>query len=133
MTQQVGTRIKEIGRIVVIVSDQDKAIDFYCDKLGMDKKADEPFGNGFRWVELGLPGAKTGIALMPPTEGQTSKPGSQTGIIFSTNNIDDLHHHLKNNGVDTDEQVARMGDPIPPMFWFRDPDGNTLAVVEERS
>jgi hypothetical protein len=26
--------------------------------------------------------------------------------------------------------VSRMGDPVPPMFWFRDPDGNSLMIVE---
>jgi hypothetical protein len=29
-----------------------------------------------------------------------------------------------------DAEVARMGEPVPPMFWFRDPDNNTLMVVE---
>jgi len=33
-------------------------------------------------------------------------------------------------GVDVDPQIARMGAPIPPMFWLRDADGNTLMVVE---
>jgi hypothetical protein len=28
--------------------------------------------------------------------------------------------------------VARMGDPVPPMFWFRDPDGHSLMVVEQQ-
>jgi hypothetical protein len=31
---------------------------------------------------------------------------------------------------DVDAEVARMGDPVPPMFWFRDRDGNILMVVE---
>jgi hypothetical protein len=34
--------------------------------------------------------------------------------------------------VDVDEDVSRMGDPIPPMFWFRDPEGHTLMVIEQR-
>ena len=33
-------------------------------------------------------------------------------------------------GVDVDAEVSRMGDPVPPMFWFRDQDGNTLLLVE---
>jgi hypothetical protein len=32
--------------------------------------------------------------------------------------------------VDVDAEISRMGDPVPPMFWFRDPDGNTLFIVE---
>ncbi len=37
---------------------------------------------------------------------------------------------MRELGVDVDAQVARMGDPVPPMFWFRDPTGHTLMVVE---
>jgi hypothetical protein len=33
-------------------------------------------------------------------------------------------------GVDVAAEVSRMGDPVPPMFWFRDPTGHTLMVVE---
>jgi hypothetical protein len=32
--------------------------------------------------------------------------------------------------VDVDDEVMRMGDPVPPMFWFRDPDANVLMIVE---
>jgi hypothetical protein len=31
--------------------------------------------------------------------------------------------------VDVDDEVSRMGGPVPPMFWFRDPEGNTLMMV----
>ena len=37
---------------------------------------------------------------------------------------------MREAGADVDENVSRMGDPVPPMFWFRDPDGNTLMVVQ---
>ena len=33
------------------------------------------------------------------------------------------------NGVDVDAEVSRMGDPVPPLFWLRDPEGNSLMVV----
>jgi hypothetical protein len=32
--------------------------------------------------------------------------------------------------VDVDAEVMRMGDPVPPMFFFRDQDGNGLMIVE---
>jgi hypothetical protein len=38
---------------------------------------------------------------------------------------------MKARGVDVDAEVSRMGDPVPPMFWFRDPSGHTLMVVEQ--
>jgi hypothetical protein len=54
----------------------------------------------------------------------------QTGIALNTDAVDAVHGDLKERGVDVDAEVSRMGDPVPPMFWFRDPDGNTLMVVE---
>ena len=36
----------------------------------------------------------------------------------------------KANGLDVDPEVSRMGDPVPPLFWLRDPEGNTLMVVQ---
>jgi catechol 2,3-dioxygenase-like lactoylglutathione lyase family enzyme len=54
----------------------------------------------------------------------------QTGITLGTDDIDAAHAELRSRGVDVDAEVSRMGDPVPPMFWFRDPDGNTLLIVE---
>ena len=76
------SRIAKVGTVVVPVSDQDRAIEFYVDKLGLEKRADVPFGGAYRWVEVAPEGADTTIAI------------------------------------------------VPPLFWFRDPDGNTLMVVE---
>jgi hypothetical protein len=49
---------------------------------------------------------------------------------LTTNDIDATHAEMKARGVDVDAEVARMGDPVPPMFWLRDPTGHTLMVVE---
>jgi len=38
---------------------------------------------------------------------------------------------MKSLGIDVDPEIMRMGGPVPPMFWFRDADGNTLLVVEQ--
>ena len=32
--------------------------------------------------------------------------------------------------MDVDDEVSRMGDPVPPMFWLRDPEGNVLMIAE---
>lgn len=55
-----------------------------------------------------------------------------TGITLQTDDIDAYHAQLKDRDVDVDAEVSRFGDPVPPMFWFRDPEGNTLMVVEVR-
>jgi len=124
-----ATRISKVGTVVIPVADQDKMIEFYVDALGFEKRADVPFGNGYRWVEVAPPGAVTTIALAPPPQG-TPTGNSQTGIGLHTDDIDALHADLKARGADVDAEVARQGDPVPPLFWFRDPEGNVLMVVQ---
>jgi catechol 2,3-dioxygenase-like lactoylglutathione lyase family enzyme len=123
------TRINKVGTVVIPVTDQDGMIEFYVEKLGFEKRADVPFGNGYRWVEVAPAGAVTTIALAPPPEG-TPTGNAQTGIGLNTNDIDADHADLKAQGVDVDPEVTRQGDPVPPLFWFRDPEGNVLMVVE---
>jgi hypothetical protein len=82
-----------------------------------------------RWVEVSLPGTPTTIALAPPPPG-SSAGESQTGICLDTTDVDADHAALKTAGVDVDAEVSRMGGPVPPMFWLRDPDGNSLLIVE---
>jgi catechol 2,3-dioxygenase-like lactoylglutathione lyase family enzyme len=124
------TRISKIGVVVVPVTDQERSIAFYVDTLGFEKRADVPFGgDAYRWVEVAPPGADTTIAIVPPPEGQDAG-SKQTGIGLQTTEIDALHADLKAAGVDVDEEISRMGDPVPPLFWFRDPDGNVLMVVD---
>jgi catechol 2,3-dioxygenase-like lactoylglutathione lyase family enzyme len=124
--------INAVGRVCVTVADTDRAIDFYVGTLGFEKVVDVPMGPGMRWVEVSLPGTKTTIALAPPPPDQQAG-GSQTGICLDTSDVGADHTALKAAGVDVDDEVSRYGDPVPPMFWLRDPDGNSLIVVEPSS
>jgi catechol 2,3-dioxygenase-like lactoylglutathione lyase family enzyme len=124
-----ASRIGAINLVMIPSPDQDRSIEFYVGALGFEKRADVPFGGSYRWVEVYPPSGTTGIALAPPRE--TDPVGIQTGISLTTDDIDATHAQLKEAGVDVDAEVSRMGDPVPPMFWFRDPDGNTLMVVEQ--
>ena len=126
---QTKTRVEKVGTVVVPVSDQDRAIEFYVDTLGLEKRADVPFGDGNRWVEVAPAGADTTIAIVPPPPGKPTG-NVETGIGLHTRDIDAYHADLKGSGVDVDPEVSRMGDPVPPLFWFRDPEGNVLMVVE---
>jgi catechol 2,3-dioxygenase-like lactoylglutathione lyase family enzyme len=122
------TRVDKINTVVVPVSDQDRAIAFYTETLGLEQRTDIPFGNGYRWVEVAPAGADTTIAIVPPPPDKPT--GSvETGIGLHTDDIDAYHAELKESGADVDAEVSRMGDPVPPLFWLRDPDGNTLMVV----
>jgi len=129
MSTITTTGLRELNLVCIPVADSDRAIEFYVDKLGLEKRADVPFGDKYRWVEVYLPTGTAGIALAPPRPGEEVTP-VLTGISLATDDIDATHAELRARGVDVDEGVARMGDPIPPMFWFRDADGNTLMVVE---
>jgi catechol 2,3-dioxygenase-like lactoylglutathione lyase family enzyme len=122
-----ASRISTIGLVIIPSTDQDRSIEFY-EALGFEKRTDVAFGDSYRWVEVYPPNGTTGIALAPPREGDPT--GVQTGISLTTDDIDATHAQLRSAGVDVDAEVSRMGEPVPPMFWFRDPDGNTLLVVE---
>jgi catechol 2,3-dioxygenase-like lactoylglutathione lyase family enzyme len=124
--------VTHVGRVCVTVADTDRAVEFYVDRLGFEKVVDVEMGPGMRWVEVALPNAPTTIALAPPPPGQ-SAGGTQTGICIDTTDVDADYATLKAAGVDVDPEVSRFGDPVPPMFWFRDPDGNSLLIVEPTS
>ena len=126
---QSKLNLTQVGRVCVTVADTDRAIDFYVDSLGFEKVVDVPMGPDMRWVEVQLRGTPTTIAIAPPPEGQEAG-GSQTGIILDTTDVDADHAALKEAGIDVDDEVTRYGDPVPPMFWVRDPDGNSLIVVQ---
>lgn len=122
------TNVTQVGTVIVPVSDQNRAIEFYLDKLGFEKRTDTPFGNGDRWIEVAPPGAATTVAIVRPRPGEPT--GIETRIGFTSSDVDADHAELSARGVDVDEAVMRMGDPVPPMFFFRDPDGNSFMIVE---
>jgi predicted enzyme related to lactoylglutathione lyase len=123
------TGIQAIGLVMVPTNDQDRSIEFY-EKIGFEKRTDLPFGGSYRWVELYPPTGTTGIALAPPREGE-QVTGREIGVSITTADADATYEEMRSLGVDVDEQVMRMGDPVPPMFWFRDPEGHSLMVVEQ--
>jgi catechol 2,3-dioxygenase-like lactoylglutathione lyase family enzyme len=125
-----ATRIAKVGTVVIPVADVDTAIDFYVDKLGFEKRVDVPFGGDYRWVEVAPGDADTTIALAPPPPGGEKPGGRETGICLNTADIDATHAELRDRGVDVDEEISRMGEPVPPMFWFRDNEANVVLVVE---
>ncbi len=122
------TGLTTISLVCVPTPDQDKAVAFY-ESLGFEKRTDQPFGDGYRWIEVYPPEGGTGIALAPPPLGGPVEP-TVTGVTLTTSDIDATHKAMNDLGVDVDPQVSRMGEPVPPMFWFRDPTGHTLMVVE---
>ena len=125
---KTATRISKLGTVCVPVSDQERAIEFYVETLGFEKRADVPFGNGYRWVEVAPAGADTTIAIVPPPPGNPT--GASRPASASTRTTSTPPRRPQGRGVDVDAEISRMGDPVPPLFWLRDPDDNTLMVVE---
>jgi catechol 2,3-dioxygenase-like lactoylglutathione lyase family enzyme len=131
---------RHLQLVTVPSSDQERSVSFY-EALGFERRNDIAWGDGYRWVEVYPPGDTSGIALIPP--GPNDRAGIPTGIILNTDDIEATHDALKAQGVDVDAEIARPGTattirigaveqagPTPPMFYFRDPDGNSLLVVQ---
>jgi catechol 2,3-dioxygenase-like lactoylglutathione lyase family enzyme len=118
------TRITRVGTVILPVSDQDRALEFYVGTLGFETRLDGSFGDGQRWIEVAPPGAATTIALVPQ--------GSAAGIevSFATEDAESDHAAMMAKGVEADAELIRMGEGVPPMFTFRDPDGNRFRMVE---
>jgi catechol 2,3-dioxygenase-like lactoylglutathione lyase family enzyme len=121
------TRISGVGTVGVPVTDQARALAFYLDTLGFEKRLDAPFGEGLRWIEVAPSGAATTIALMPSPDGAAR--GVDTGIRLRTADARADHADLIALSIDVDQEIMAWPG-VPPMFTFRDPDGNTLYVVE---
>jgi catechol 2,3-dioxygenase-like lactoylglutathione lyase family enzyme len=121
-----GTRITDVRTVAVPVADQDRALAFYVEKLGFEKRFEFPMGAGARWIEVAPPGATTTIALVSSPEGRPT--GVDTGIRFTTTDAGADHDDLEARGVEVDEVLRWEG--VPPMFAFRDIDGNKLVMVQ---
>jgi catechol 2,3-dioxygenase-like lactoylglutathione lyase family enzyme len=126
MTTQTNVNVSRVHTVAVPVSDQERALAFYRDTLGFELRRDSTFGAGQRWIEVAPPGAETSVALPPAHSGV--RTGVDTGLRLATPDANSAHAALSALGVDVDEMLAFPG--APPMFFVRDPDGNTLVIVE---
>jgi catechol 2,3-dioxygenase-like lactoylglutathione lyase family enzyme len=126
MTMTATTRIAQVGNVAIPVSDQEKALEFYRDKLGFETRRDAQFGPGMRWIEVAPPGSTSSIALEQARDDRPA--GVDTGIRLVTNDAKADHADLVERGVDVDDMLD-FGPGVPPMFSFRDRDGNRLVIV----
>ncbi len=85
---------------------------------------DVPTPNG-RWIELAPGNGSVVITLEPATPGLTRGP---IGIRFTSNDADATHAAMTAAGVEVDDILRWPG--VPPMFGFRDPDGNAFSITE---
>jgi catechol 2,3-dioxygenase-like lactoylglutathione lyase family enzyme len=126
LTQSGRTRIADVGGVTVPVSDQERAVRFYVDRLGFEVLRDVPMGDGGRWVQVAAPGGRVPLAMAVAGDGVPV--GVDTGITLATTDAETDHASLVSRGVDTDELLRWPG--VPAMFIFRDQDGNQLKIME---
>src|ERR687894_1088505 len=125
---QAPTTVSNIGVVMFSVADQDAALAFYTQKLGWEVRGDTRFGehDEMRWLEVAPPGSRARLALNPPMGGE---PG---GGSIGVETADVLGEHARLSaldGIDLDAEPMRTpGAPL--LFMLRDPDGNTVVVVE---
>jgi lactoylglutathione lyase len=120
-------QVTDVRTVGVPVTDQDRALRFYVDILGFEKRLDVPMGGGQRWIEVAPAAATTTNALVASHEGAPA--GVETGIRLTTLQADSDHLELRARSVDCGDVLRWEG--VPPMFAFRDQDGNGLEIVEE--
>jgi catechol 2,3-dioxygenase-like lactoylglutathione lyase family enzyme len=120
--------IKKISLSGIWVSDQDKSIEFFVDKLGFELQEDVMFGN-YRWVEVIPPGAETGIPLAKAYPGQEVEIGGFTNIVFSTDDIKTTFEEMKSKGVIFMEEPAEQEWGMMQAM-FKDVDDNIFLLVE---
>jgi lactoylglutathione lyase len=118
--------IRDIRTIGVPVRDQDIALRFYTTVLGFATRMDVSMTAGVRWIEVAPPGAGPSIALVLEHDGVPA--GVETGIRLTTADAESDHATLLASGVDVGEVLRWPG--VPPMFAFRDQDGNGLELVQ---
>jgi predicted enzyme related to lactoylglutathione lyase len=116
------TSVKLVG---ICVGDQQRALDFYTQKLGFEVISDQPMGPNARWIEVAPPGATTHLALWTPP-GLEDRIGSFTGVVLRCDDIHATHRELRERGVKFTE--APKDQPGGVMGQFVDPDGNTFVL-----
>lgn len=117
--------IKQIKLISIPVRDQNRALDFYTEKLGFTIITDQPFDGKQRWIELRIPTAETRIALFT-AEGEEKRIGSFMNLSFKCDDIDHTYKELSARGVEFE-------GPPEKQSWgtyakFKDSEGNSFVV-----
>jgi predicted enzyme related to lactoylglutathione lyase len=117
--------IRKLNFVGIPTRDQDRALNFWTEKVGFKVSTDRPMGPGRRWIELTIPGAETGIALFTP-DGHEDRIGTFFNGSFGCDDVDYTYDQLKKRGVDFTSPPDKQ--PWGTSAQFRDPDGNTFVL-----
>jgi len=120
--------ISHVKLVSVAVTDQNRALDFYTEKLGFEVIIDEPFSSASnnRWIELKPPQGQTRIVLLKADRGDP-RVGRLSNIVFTCDDVEKTYFDLKTRGV-------QFKEPPNKQHWgmftqFNDLDGNTFVLA----
>ena len=136
--------LKSLTNVTIWVHDQDEALAFYTEKLGLELRDDVtlPELNNFRWLTVGIPGQDVAVSLVavpgPPVLDEDTRAqilnvmakGAAGGLIFSTDNCQASYEELKTKGVEFQQEPSEQ--PYGIDAGFRDPSGNQARMVQPR-
>jgi predicted enzyme related to lactoylglutathione lyase len=136
--------LKQLTHAQVWVDDQDAALAFYTEKLGMELREDVtvPELGNFRWLSVGVPGQDVSITLMevpgPPVFDEETRSqilallakGAAGGLFFSTDDCQASYEELKKRGVEFAQEPTEQ--PYGLDAGFRDPSGNHFRMMQTR-
>ena len=127
--------IDAIGGLVIMVSDQARAVKFYAEKVGFDIRLNVPFFGG-KWIEVAPKDSESTLSimepnpqLMPPEELEIARKniGRNTGVWFYTSDIQSTYEDLKSKGVDITKPEKQEWGGI--MSLVKDLDGNIFTLL----
>jgi catechol 2,3-dioxygenase-like lactoylglutathione lyase family enzyme len=136
--------LKSLTNVTIWVHDQDEALAFYTEKLGLELRDDVtvPELNNFRWLTVGVPGQDVAVSLVaipgPPVFDEDTRAqivnvmakGAGGGLIFSTDDCQASYEELRNKGVEFQQEPSEQ--PYGIDAGFRDPSGNSARLVQPR-
>jgi len=131
----------KLTHVQVWVHDQDEALAFYTDKLGMELREDVtvPEMGNFRWLSVGIPGQDVSITLMaipgPPVFDDETREsinkllakGASGGLFFATDDAQKSYDELKGRGVEFTQEPTEQ--PYGIDAGFRDASGNHFRLA----
>jgi predicted enzyme related to lactoylglutathione lyase len=117
--------IKRIKFLGIPVRDQDRALRFYTEKLGLRILTDQEFSDTQRWIELSIPGAETGVALFTP-EGQQDRVGTFVNTSWEVDDVQKRYEELLGKGVEFAGPPQKQ--PWGTSAILRDSEGNQIVL-----
>ena len=117
--------IKGIKFTSIPVRDQDRALEFYTQKLGFRVLTDSPFDGTQRWIELGIPRAETRLVLFT-APGQEAMIGGFMNVTFMADDVEATARELEAKGVEFVQKAQKADWGTSAIF--KDPDGNQFVL-----